>query len=282
MFELKPILEDARTLEPLPQSASRLAVLLTGDEWDMAEVCDTVRLDQALTGRLLGIANSARSGSRERVGTVEAAVMRLGTGAVLGLVLGSAVRKSYQTALPAYQLDEGDLWRHSVAAALAVEEARRFGARTIPPEAFASALLHDVGKLVLARHLTADVLSTLQKLQGEEHFGARVERAVLAIDHAAVGGLVARAWGLPEAIAAGIEHHERPLAARDDASRAVAFLVGLADAAAARCGAPCGGPEAAPNFSLLHAEGLGIPASGFDELCAAVAERLDDILHRYE
>jgi HD-like signal output (HDOD) protein len=282
MIELKPLLEDARGLEPLPQSASRLAVQLLGEEWDIREVCDTVRLDQALTGRLLGAANSALSGARERVGTVEDALMRLGAGAVLGLALGSAVRKSYQTALPAYRLDEGDLWRHSVASALAVEEVKRFATRTIPPEAFASALLHDVGKLVLARHLTPEVLAHLQKLQGEEVFGARVERAVLAIDHAAIGALVARSWGLPEAIATGIEHHERPLGARSDAGRLLAFLVGLSDAVAVRCGAPCGGPEPAPDFSLLHAEGVGIGAPAFEELCKAVAERLEEVLHRYE
>src|SRR5687768_5638604 len=100
MIELKELLEDARTLEPLPASASRLASLLSGSGWDIKEVCEAVRLDEALTGRLLAVANSARSGAREQVGTVETAVMRLGTGAVLGIALGAAVRKSCQTALP--------------------------------------------------------------------------------------------------------------------------------------------------------------------------------------
>ena len=284
MIELDEVLDDARSLEPLPASASRLASLLAGDSWDMQEVCGAVRLDEALTGRLLGVANSARSGAREQVGTVELAVMRLGTGAVLGVALGNAVRKNYQTALPAYGLDEGGLWRHSVATALAVEEMRNFGVRSVPPEAFSTALLHDVGKLVLARHLTPEVLEYLRNYEGADGygFGPDVERAVLSTDHAALGAVVARAWGLQKAIADGIEHHERPLGARPDAGRYLALLVSCADAAAVQAGAMCGSLAASPTFTHMHAEGLGIGRKAFDELSLTVMKRLQQVLQAYE
>ena len=282
MIELPALMEDAERLAPLPQSSNRLASLLVGEEWDIKQVCEVVRLDEALTGRLLSVANSARSGARSEIATVDGAVMRLGTGTVLGLALGAAVRREYQCALPAYGLDEGGLWRHSVASALAIEEASRFCERTLPPEAFATALLHDIGKLVLSRHLTDDMVEALHRAQGEAAFDAITEREVLAIEHAELGAVIVRNWRLPESIATGVEFHERPFEAPSDEGRVLATLVGLADAAAVRAGAPCGGPEPDPEFTPLHAGALGISAKGFAELCTAVEARLEDVLACYE
>ena len=68
-----------------------------------------------------------------------------------------------------------------------------------------AALLHDVGQLVLA------------ELYGDEHAidgrgetpeeRARRERRELGIDHALVGAVLVRRWGLPPIIAAAVERH---------------------------------------------------------------------------
>jgi HD-like signal output (HDOD) protein len=263
-------------------SAGRLAALLASDTWDVDEVCAVVRLDEALTGRLLGVANSTRAGSRCEIGTVDAAVMRLGTGAVLGLALGAAVRRDFAVALPEYGLEEGALWRHSVAAALAVEEAVRCSSRRIPVEGFAAALLHDVGKLVLSRHLTADLVDAMRAMQGSAGFDAATEQWILGIEHGELGGEIARGWGLPPRLAEAIQHHECPHKAPTDEGRLLALIVGMADAAAVRAGAPCGGPERDPEFLPEHAGALGIGADAFDGLCERVSARLRDVLARYE
>jgi len=282
MIDLEILRADARRLEALPQSSARLASLLSTEDWDIDEVCGVVRFDEALTGRLLGVANSSRSGSRSEVTTVEAAVMRLGTGTVLGLALGAAVRRDFQVALPSYGLEEGALWRHSVAAALAVEEAVRVSPRRMPVEGFAAALLHDVGKLVLSRHLTGEVVGLLRATSGSDAFDAATEEVVLGIDHGELGAEIARAWGLPERMAEGIEHHERPHNASTDEGRLLALVIGMADAAAVRAGAPCGGPEQDPEFTPEHAGALGLGADVFGSLCDTVAQRLADVLTRYE
>jgi DNA-binding NarL/FixJ family response regulator len=69
-----------------------------------------------------------------------------------------------------------------------------------------SSLLHDIGKLVLVQAYPG--------YPGQIHTTARtpeqrihVERRELGIDHALVGGVMARRWGLPQQLAAAIEHH---------------------------------------------------------------------------
>ena len=65
-----------------------------------------------------------------------------------------------------------------------------------------TALLHDIGKLVL--------MHAYPGYPGQVHGGARTpeerihrERRELGVDHALVGGVLARRWGLPKSVAVG-------------------------------------------------------------------------------
>ena len=85
-----------------------------------------------------------------------------------------------------------------------------------------TSLLHDVGKLVL--------MHAYPGYPGQVHRGARTpeerlhqERRELGVDHALVGGVLVRRWGLPASIATPIERHHNP-----DAEGEAAF-VRLAD-----------------------------------------------------
>jgi putative nucleotidyltransferase with HDIG domain len=73
-------------------------------------------------------------------------------------------------------------------------------------ELLVSALLHDIGKLVL--------LHAYPGYPGQVHGEAQTpeerihrERRELGVDHALVGGVLARRWGLPGRLAAAIERH---------------------------------------------------------------------------
>src|SRR6476661_6976767 len=89
-------------------------------------------------------------------------------------------------------------------------------------EVLVSALLHDVGKLVLTHAYPG--------YPGQVHGDAQTpeerihrERRELGVDHALVGGVLARRWGLPKSVAAVIERHHA-----EDAVGEAAF-VRLAD-----------------------------------------------------
>jgi putative nucleotidyltransferase with HDIG domain len=72
-----------------------------------------------------------------------------------------------------------------------------------------TSLLHDIGKLVL--------LHAYPGYPAQVHLGAKTpeerihqERRELGVDHALVGGVLARRWGLPGTIATAIERHHNP------------------------------------------------------------------------
>jgi len=211
VIDLNALIVKARDLDPLPASATRLAALVARAEVDTREVVEVVSLDQALTARLLRFANSVASASVSPVKTVKQAVVRIGNATVLAIAVAGGVRRRMKLSVPQYGMTEDQLWRHSVAAALATEEIQRRCVPNIPPEAFTAALLHDVGKLILARFLAPEIVELLARAQGEGGLTRlQAEAELLGVQHAELGGLIAQLWGLPEGIVSGVTYHHTP------------------------------------------------------------------------
>ncbi|MCH7867810.1 MAG: HDOD domain-containing protein [Myxococcales bacterium] len=133
MIDLDALIRESGELEPLPETAARLARIFSDEDWDIDQVVSGISLDPALTARLLRVANSAANSGAEPITTVERAAMRTGAGTILSLTVGTAVGACMKQPLPAYGAPAGSLWRHSVAAALAAELASLLCTETIPP-----------------------------------------------------------------------------------------------------------------------------------------------------
>jgi HD-like signal output (HDOD) protein len=277
VIDLDALTLAAEELEPLSTSATRLASLICNEQPDIDDVVDVVRYDQALTAGLLASANSSWSASRSRITTVRDAVIRLGTGPVLSLAMGSVVRGRMSRAVPEYGLAEGELWEHSVAASIAGELLLRRSPRKPPPETATAALLHDVGKLVIARFLDDSLLFSLH-LAAIEGVGRRsAEFDVLGVDHAELGGLVAQTWRLPSSLVRGIGYHHNPTLGGDT----ICYAVHLCDVVAKAVGA--GLEDNADLETYANAvHQLGLSPDDVDELCRLVDSRFVEVCRRYQ
>src|SRR5437868_1302647 len=147
------LMHAAEGLRPLAPTAARLVELANRPEWKMAELVDAVSYDAPLAGRVTALANSAAFAPEEPILTVGDAVHRIGFGNVLALSIGSLLRRRARRTLPAYEISEVDLWRHSVACSLVPSQLEHVCGRTSTTAATVAALLHDIGKVVLGRFL---------------------------------------------------------------------------------------------------------------------------------
>ena len=98
MIDVKALSVAANHIEALPASVTRLSALMASDRWNLTEVEEVVKLDQALTMRLLRAANSAASASAVSIVTVRDAVVRLGAKSLLSLATAVGVQKRLQKA----------------------------------------------------------------------------------------------------------------------------------------------------------------------------------------
>src|SRR4051794_16712207 len=231
MLDATALVKAAQGLDPLPATVARLASLVVRPDWSLNEAAHLVEFDAALTGRLLRLANSAAMAGLSPVNTARDAIMHVGIGPALAFAAASGLRKQLKRALPEYGLTDGQLWRHSVASALAVEPIARRARTPVPPECFTGALLHDIGKIVLARFLSPDELKWLAEARDMGGMSSlQAEMEVLGVNHAELGGLIAGHWKLPERLSAGITFHHTP----DDGHDLVCDVVYLANVAAKR------------------------------------------------
>ena len=151
-----------------------------------------------------------------------------------------------------------------------------------PPEAATAALLHDVGKLVMARFLGPEVLEALRAREAHGLTRMDAEAEVLGTDHAELGGLIARSWSLPESLVRGIREHGRPRTHGDTLVQAVYLSDVLAQAVGTGLGDNSlgDGPDVEA-FARAMGE-LGLSATDFDELRTLVEQRLSEVERRFE
>jgi uncharacterized domain HDIG len=238
---------------------------------ELSEIVRLVELDQVLTANLLRVANSAWSGSLRQIMTVRDALLRLGVGRILEFAVGCEVAKPMAQELPGYGLAEKELWRHSVAAALAVEYMSAVTSKPIPPAAFTAALLHDIGKLLLNKHLGPEGQAAMAELTfGEGLPYVEAERRLLGTDHAEVGGVLARLWDLPEPLVTAIEMHHDAHSEPNDLLDAVQ----VGNAVAKLIGVGFGNEQLNLRVNSESLPRLGISAKGLELLCLRVVEGL--------
>jgi putative nucleotidyltransferase with HDIG domain len=212
-----------KALEAFPalaESRNRLLAVMSKDHVATADVVAAVESDVALIIAVLRMANQAQS-ARARVDTVVGAVELLTAQTVQTLATRVRTfdffeRSSVWDAAPERFRLHALATQHAadrVAAEVGYEHRDRL---TV------TSLLHDVGKLVLMHAYPGypnQVHQSARTPEGRIH----QERRELGVDHALVGGVLARRWGLPSTVAAVIERHHS-----DEASGEAAF-VRLAD-----------------------------------------------------
>jgi putative nucleotidyltransferase with HDIG domain len=220
------------TLPTFPAVASRLIEEVARPDATSEEIGRILSFDPALTARTLKLANSDFYGFPRKVGSVDLAVLVLGTHTIRDLVLTSSVVQAMGRTGSALE----GLLGHAMASGIAARSLADRAKYRLTGDAYAAGLLHDVGKVVLRESDPARFDQTLAECRDKGTVDLDAERKQFGSDHAEVGGWLAERWGLPADIVEAIACHHRPEAATRNP--ALASLVHIANFLAQRAGYP--------------------------------------------
>jgi putative nucleotidyltransferase with HDIG domain len=194
-------------LEALPalrESRQRLLDLLAAERASTDDLTRVVESDAALAIAVLRAANRLAGPARGTIAGIPDAVRALTPGGLAQLVSGVSTFEFFQR-IPGWQAPE-QFRLHAVATHQAAARILRKVEVDDPEAALVAALLHDVGKLVL--------LDAYPEYPAGVHHAAQTpeqriwaEQLELGVDHALVGGVLVRRWGLPARVATAIERH---------------------------------------------------------------------------
>lgn len=142
------IAADTLSLPVFNNAAVRLQMELVKPEPDLRVIEQVITSDQALSSQVLKIANSAFYRGLVEVGTVRAAIIRLGMREIGRIVLMAASEQHFRSRDRTIALVMKKLWQHSVGCAYGTAWlARRRACGVEQSQAFFAGLFHDVGKL---------------------------------------------------------------------------------------------------------------------------------------
>jgi putative nucleotidyltransferase with HDIG domain len=186
----------------LIESRARVMKAATAETSQIGELVEAVEADVALTISVLRFANRVSSGG---IGGIPAAIETLKPSGVLAIAGTSPVFDFFEPN-GGWEMRPEQVRVHALATQQAAERIGRAISWIERDELVVASLLHDIGRLVVSklhpgRRTYFDVASRMPEQR------IREERDQLGIDHALVGGVLARRWNLPQRIAVAIERH---------------------------------------------------------------------------
>ena len=174
--------------------AARVQGLASRPETDVGQLEKVLLHDATLSAEILKLANSSFFAGLTKIDTVHAAIVRLGFEQIVSLAVVCAQRAQFRSDDRELAGWIGQLWRHSLACAVAGKWiAERCGYRERANEVFLAGLFHDIGKLVLFK--------AIEDLRRQQSIPAGVPNALLlevvGSLHAEQGAQLLERWNLP-------------------------------------------------------------------------------------
>lgn len=277
MLDQGLVTKAAASIEPLPPTVGRLAAAMAREDYGLREIEQIIAYDPVLTGRLLRIANSAALSTGAPIASVRAAIVKVGAGRVLSYALSGPLSRQLQRPLGGYGLGQGVLWRHLVASTLAVELLDGVTRTRVPSEAFAAALLHDLGQVVLGQFLDQRLLRLIAVAQEQGLSSRDAEVEILGLHQGEVGALVAQEWQLPDRIVRAIAYAGTTVNGED----VLYDFVHLGHVCAGRIGEYPGMSERELAIAPDIAARVGLVEDDVEPLLEKLQQRLGDVLRLY-
>ena len=206
---LRGLVTQLEGLPSLPMAYARLMEQAQAPDLSLSELTETISQDLAMSAKVMQLANSAFFGAADRISTVRNAVAHLGIDTVRTLALSVHIFSEFDRQyIEAFSLD--GLWQHAL---IVAETARRIAkAEGLPAaqidQTYLAAMLHDIGKLVLASALPEEYTAALARARDGGLAPWRGEAEQLGTTHAETGAYLLGLWGFaPPVIRATAYHH---------------------------------------------------------------------------
>lgn len=252
--DVRKAIGSADSLPALPRNYQALNEVLVDEFATVRMIAEIIERDIAMSAKLLQIANSAFFGLARRLRCVADAITYLGLHLVKNLVLsidvfGTFGEKELCSAVPLEALH-----RHSLQTARIAH--RLLDDPEAGKDAFAAAVLHDVGTLVLASQLPEVIRRSVERSEAEGVPLHVAESELHPFGHAEVGAYLLGRWGLPYPIVEAVAFHHTPGSVKHSSFDLVS-AVHVADGLVTELGeSECGGAVA--HLDLAYLERLGV------------------------
>lgn len=197
----------------LPVSVSRILSMIHDPKTSSREISDIASSDPVLVSTILKKVNSSFYNPERKIDNLNLAVVILGFNEVKHIALQCGLVKTLR-AEDNPEINTRDLWVHSYAVSVTSEAMVHEHGHRRSGTLMTVGMLHDIGKFALysigvhAKRLGLKARGAFTP--GERLTLLEKEERIFGVNHAIVGGMLARKWNLSDRIASVLEMHHLP------------------------------------------------------------------------
>jgi len=229
--ELLRAVKKALDLRPLGPTVSNVMAATQDPSCSVEDVAKEVSTDQALSVRLLKLANSSAYWRGKRINSVKAAVGRIGIETIRKLIMSLDILGQYEGTTGRH-LDVRLFWEHCIGCGLIASTLGKLCEPQTCDEYFVWGIIHDVGRLIMVDQLREHYEQVWQTADTLEVPLEVVEVRIMTLDHCEILKYALQHWRFPSEFTIPVVNHHRSVReiehlGRDHMTRAA--CVALAD-----------------------------------------------------
>ncbi len=210
MVDVKEITRHIISLPAMPTIVAKLLEMIDNPSTSASGLAKLISSDQALTARILKLANSSYYAFTNQIKTVQLAISLLGFNTITNLAISLTLTKRFNTEYRDDDFDRMRYWEHCLAVAIVgkrLSEELKIGA---PSEIFTIGILHDIGKLIIHEYLHPRYLEIEKRTRDMGETSQMAEMVVIGVDHTQIGSWLCQSWKLPMDIENAVGFHHEP------------------------------------------------------------------------
>ena len=262
-----------KDLPTLPTMLVECNKLLEDPNVSANQLAKIIKADQAVSSKVLKLVNSAFYGLSGKVGTISQGIVILGFSTVRNIILSLSVLDLLPKDADLGEFDISDLWKHSLGCAIISRVfAQRIGIKD-PEEVFIAGLLHDIGKIIIAKLFREEFVTILKTTHQEKKLFIDAERDVLGTTHDQIGGMLAKNWQLPATLSESISFHHNGEKTMKHAK--LVYTIKLADIVTRGLQIGSGGDRVIPEMNKTAWDTLNVS-------CNDIARWIDDLDEEFD
>jgi HD-like signal output (HDOD) protein len=212
----------------LPAIASKILQMLEVEDFNAAEVSKMIKIDPALSIKVLRMANSPLYAIRSEITSIQQAVLLIGFKKLSNLVLSVSIFSKFwlssrKDAIPLLH----KFWSHAASTAVIAQSIVKTVSSEYREHEFLGGLLHQIGTLGLIHYDFEKYKKVIQLVEKEDFTSPDAELEIFGANHIEIGSNIARNWKLPREIHSIIENYNHPT--QDGSNAGLVASVGFAD-----------------------------------------------------
>ena len=195
-----------RELESMPAQAARAFQLASDPKARSSDFVEVIESDEALSSRVIRIANSVYFFRGTTATDIEKAVANIGLDELRCLLSATMLRGMLQSK----HKIRTQIWANSVSVAIGSRILASYTSEVSDSAAFLCGLVHDIGKLIIIRRNGSLYEKAVALASSGELSFVEAEEETFETNHVEVGQWVAEQWSFPEVTKLAIVGHHKP------------------------------------------------------------------------